>query len=110
MSLVELREYKLKPNKKHQWLTWMKEELLPYQVSQGMQVLQTYTYQDEQGDDWFVWLRAFENEEQRQAIYSKTYNDWWIENIRPQVFEHIEQDEIKVRLLDPVELIPACDV
>ena len=52
----------------------IKAELLPYQISQGMRVLQTY-------------------------------NQWWKDEIRPRVFTMIEQDNIRVRLLNPVKLV-----
>ena len=105
MAIVELREYKIKPNMKHAWLKWLKAELLPYQVSQGMRILQTYVYADENGNDWFVWLREFEDEQTRQALYEKTYNQWWKDHVRPKVFTMIEQDNLKVRLLNPVKLV-----
>lgn len=105
MAIVELREYKLKPNMKQAWLAWMNAELLPYQLSQGMRVLQTYIYKDENGDEWFVWLREFDDEQARQALYKKTYSQWWKDEIRPRVFTMIEQDDIRVRLLNPVKLV-----
>ena len=105
MSLVELREYKIRPGKAKEWLNWMKLELLPYQVSQGMVVLETYTYEDEYGELWFVWLRSFESESQRQALYVKTYDDWWVKEIRPKIFEMIFEESINVRLLKPAYLL-----
>ncbi|QHJ11537.1 hypothetical protein FX988_01771 [Paraglaciecola mesophila] len=105
MAIVELREYKIKPNMKQAWLQWLKAELLPYQVSQGMRILHTYVHTDENGNDWFVWLREFDDEQTRQAIYQQTYNQWWKDEIRPRVFTMIEQDSIKVRLLNPVKLV-----
>ncbi|GAB3480017.1 NIPSNAP family protein [Marinomonas epiphytica] len=99
MAIVELREYKVLPGKLEAWLTWMAEEILPYQVSKGMRVLNTYTHQDEDGQDWFVWLREFDSESERQRLYEETYNDWWVSEIRPKVFQHIDQKAIRVRVL-----------
>lgn len=104
MAIVELREYKIKSGKVDQWVTWMREELLPYQRSKGMRILNTNLYQDESGDDYFIWMREFESEQQRQSIYKATYNDWWINEIRPKVFELIEEHTIKVRLIKSVSL------
>lgn len=102
MPIVELREYKVLPGKLEAWLAWMAEEILPYQISKGMRVLNTYTHQDEDGQDWFVWLREFESESERQRIYQQTYNDWWITSIRPKVFQHIDEHAIRVRTLTPM--------
>lgn len=82
----------------------MKDELLPYQRTKGMRVLNTYVHKGEDGHDYFVWLREFDSEQARQAIYAETYNEWWIREIRPKVFELIEQDSVKVTLLESVEM------
>lgn len=104
MKVTELRQYKIKTGKTEQWLTWMKDELLPYQRSKGMRVLNTYVHKGEDGHDYFVWLREFDSEQARQAIYAETYNEWWIREIRPKVFELIEQDSVRVTLLESVEM------
>ena len=104
MKVAELRQYKIKTGKTEQWLTWMKDELLPYQRSKGMRVLITYVHTGEDGHDYFVWLREFDSEQARQTIYAETYNEWWIREIRPKVFELIEQDSVKVTLLGSVDI------
>ncbi len=82
----------------------MHEELLPYQRSKGMVIVDTYIRTDDTGTDFFVWLREFENEEARQRIYEETYNDWWIDEIRPKVFTLIDETSINVKLLHSVDL------
>ena len=52
MKVTELRQYKIKTGKTEQWLTWMKDELLPYQRSKGMRVLNTYVHTGEDGHDY----------------------------------------------------------
>ncbi len=42
-----------------------------YQRSQGMRVLNTYVHTGDDGHDYFVWLREFDNEQARQALYEK---------------------------------------
>lgn len=101
LKLIELREYKLKPGMTQQWLDWMHEEILPYQISKGMKVLNTYIHKGEDGEDYFIWLREFDDEASREKIYAETYNEWWINEIRPRVFEHIDQDSVTVRVLTP---------
>jgi len=99
LKITELRQYRIKAGKTKQWLSWMKEER-----SQGMRVLNTYVHTGDDGHDYFVWLREFDNEQARQTLYEKTYNEWWVCEIRPKVFELIEQDSIKVTLLESVEM------
>lgn len=104
MKVTELREYKIRPGKTSEWLRWMHEDLLPYQRSKGMVIVDTYIQTDDTGTDFFVWLREFENEEARQRIYEETYNDWWISEIRPKVFTLIDETSISVKLLHSVDL------
>ncbi|CAH0541693.1 NIPSNAP family protein [Vibrio marisflavi] len=104
MRVTELREYKIKPGKTEQWLKWMKDEILPLQRSKGMKIVATHVHKGEDGEDYFVWLREFENEEARQKITQETYDEYWVSTIRPKVFELIEQDSVKVRLIHPVDL------
>jgi hypothetical protein len=104
LKIVELREYEIKSGKTHEWLKWMQEELLPYQRSKGMRIINTYVHKDSDGTDYFIWLREFDNEESRKKIHELTYNDWWKQEIRPKVFEMIEEKSIKVKLINPQDL------
>ncbi len=104
MKIVELREYKIKPGKADQWVTWMRDELLPYQRSQGMRILSTNLYKDDKGDEFFIWTREFDSEQHRQQVSEQTYNDWWVNEVRPKVGELIELDSIKVRAITPLSL------
>ena len=105
MSVVELREYRVLPGKFEAWTSWMQSELLPHMQDKGMKILLTTSYVDESGDQWFIWLREFESEEHRQALYKETYNEWWVKEIRPKVFQHIEQSSMRVRVLKPIDLV-----
>lgn len=104
MKVTELREYKIKPGKKAQWLKWMEEEILPLQRSKGMKIVSTYTHQGLDGADYFIWLREFDDEESRQKITAATYDEHWVSYIRPKVFQLIEQDSVKVRVLNQEQL------
>ncbi|NHI01918.1 NIPSNAP family protein [Oceanimonas sp. MB9] len=104
MKIVELREYRIKKGKTEQWLNWMRDELLPYQRSKGMVILDTYVHRGSDERDYFVWLREFDDEASRQRMHKETYNEWWVSEIRPRVFELIDEDAIKVRLLNRLDM------
>ncbi|WP_411994472.1 hypothetical protein [Agarivorans sp. DSG3-1] len=101
MAVIELREYRIQAGKTEQWLALMNQEILPYQISKGVKLLNSYLYRDEENREWFVWLREFDDEVSRQEIYENLYDQWWIDNIRPTVFSLIEEQSVKVRLLVP---------
>ena len=100
-DLLELREYQIKPGKLTAFLQLMTDTILPYQRQQGMDVVFTSHWRDEQGQDWFIWQRRYRDEAHRLKLFERVYNDWWIEQIRPKVFELIEADAVRVRLLTP---------
>ncbi len=104
MKIVELREYQIKSGKKQEWLQWLRNELLPYQRSKGMIIIDTYIRTDDDGIDYFVWLREFKSEKSRQEIYKNTYDEKWIKEIRPKVFTFIDENSICVKILEPIKM------
>lgn len=72
----ELRRYQIQPGRRAEWVQYMEEVILPYQISKGMVVAGSFT--DEEDPDGYVWIRRFEDEEQRQRLYAATYEaDQW---------------------------------
>ncbi|MEZ4831833.1 MAG: hypothetical protein R2873_07475 [Caldilineaceae bacterium] len=57
-------------------MRWMEEVIIPFQISKGMVVLGSFT--GEQEDDLYVWIRRFNDEEERKALYAAVYeSDFW---------------------------------
>ena len=44
----ELREYRTLPGKRDDWVTFMEELVIPYQMSKGMAILGSFVAQDEE--------------------------------------------------------------
>jgi len=63
----ELREYRCPNGERDNWVKFMEEEIIPFQVSKGMVILGSFTGQEE--DDLYIWLRRFESEEEREKLY-----------------------------------------
>ena len=62
----ELREYRTLPGQRENWVRFMEEEIIPFQVSKGMVILGSFTGEEE--DDLYVWVRRFESEEEREKL------------------------------------------
>ena len=87
----ELRQYRTKPGQRGNWVKFMEEEIIPFQISQGMVVLGSFIGQEE--DDLFVWIRRFESEAERQQLYQAVYeSDHWKNQISPRVPEMIDRE------------------
>ena len=64
----ELREYRTLPGQRENWVRFMEEEIIPFQVSKGMVILGSFVGEEE--DDLYVWIRRFESEEERENLYA----------------------------------------
>ena len=95
----ELREYRTLPGQRENWVKFMEEEIIPFQESQGMTILGSFT--GEEDDDLYIWIRRFESEAQREKLYAAVYeSDRWVNDIGPKVPEMLDRDKIIVRRIE----------
>ena len=100
MAFYELRQYKIRPGKMDEWIQFMEEEILPFQISKGMVV--TGSYRGEEDDSIYIWMRRFENEEERERLYEAVYeSDEWKEKIAPRVPELMDRSAVQVTRIVP---------
>ena len=98
--LFELRQYRTKPGKREEWVRFMEEVIIPFQASKGMVIVGSFTA--EQEDDLYIWMRRFEDEEDRKALYAAVYeSDFWKNEVSPKVPELIDREKIVVTRLNP---------
>ncbi|MFN2232221.1 MAG: NIPSNAP family protein [Anaerolineae bacterium] len=96
----ELRQYRVKPGKREEWVELMEKEIIPFQIAQGMVVIGSFV--GEQEEDLYVWIRRFENEAQREALYQRVYeSDYWKNEISPRVGDMLDRERIVVTRLTP---------
>jgi hypothetical protein len=96
----ELRQYRVRAERREEWVRLMEETIIPFQVAQGMVVVGSFVGEKE--DDLYVWMRRFESEEQREALYARVYqSDMWQNEIAPLVGEMLDRESIVVTRLVP---------
>ena len=96
----ELREYRTKPGQRERWVKFMEEVIIPFQISKGMVVIGSFIGTQE--DDLYIWIRRFDSEEQREALYAAAYqSDEWQNVIAPQIPEMMDREKIVVRRIAP---------
>jgi hypothetical protein len=99
MVFFELRQYRTRPGQREKWVRFMEEEIIPFQVARGMVIVGSFVGQEE--EDLYVWIRRFENEEERKRQYDAVYeSDHWKNVIAPQVPMMIDRDAIKVTRIE----------
>jgi hypothetical protein len=102
MAFYELRQYKVQPGKMAEWLKVMEEEIIPFQVSKGMVICGSF--RGETDDSVYVWLRRFDSEAQREALYKAVYEtDYWKNTIAPKVGNLLDRSAMVVTRLVPTE-------
>ncbi len=98
----ELRQYRVRPESREEWVKLMEETIIPYQISKGMVVIGSFVGTEE--EDLYVWIRRFDSEEQRVALYAAVYDtDYWQNEISPMVGEMLNRERIVVTRLTPTE-------
>ena len=94
----ELRQYRVRPGQRERWVQLMEEEIIPFQISQGMVVIGSFV--GEQEEDLYVWMRRFESEQQREELYTRVYeSDFWRNEIGPLVGEMLDRQRTVVTRL-----------
>jgi NIPSNAP len=100
MAFYELRQYKVLPGRMDGWVKMMEQEIIPFQVSLGMVI--TGSYRGEADDSVYIWLRRFESEAEREALYKACYeSEHWKTNIAPRVPEYLDRSAIVVTRIVP---------
>ena len=90
--LIELREYTVRPGKRDEWVKMMEEEIIPFQIQNGIAVLGSFVCED--NDGIYVWMRRFESEEDRVKKYEAVYeSDHWKNNLLPKVVGLVDREK-----------------
>ncbi|HUA56397.1 MAG TPA: NIPSNAP family protein [Candidatus Sulfotelmatobacter sp.] len=95
MAFYELRQYHVLPGRMAQWIKIMEEEIIPFQVSKGMVICGSF--RGETDESVYVWLRRFESEAEREALYKAVYEtDYWKTKIAPRVPEYLDRSKMVI--------------
>ena len=100
MAFYELRQYHVRPGKMAEWVRIMEEEIIPFQVAKGMVICGSF--RGETDESTYVWLRRFENEAEREALYKAVYEtDHWKNDIGPRVPDYLDRSKMVVTRIVP---------
>ena len=95
----ELREYRTLSGERENWVNFMEEIVIPFQVSKGMVILGSFVGQEE--DDLYIWVRRFEDEAEREKLYEAVYeSDVWQNDIGPKIPTMMDRSKVVVRKIE----------
>jgi hypothetical protein len=96
----EFRHYRIIDGKRADWVKFMEEVIIPFQISKGMVVVGSFVA--EQEPDLYVWIRRFDSEEERERLYKAVYeSDQWINVIKPVTDTMLDRSRIVVTRMVP---------
>jgi hypothetical protein len=96
----EIRRYQARPGRRDDWVRYMEDTVIPFQQAKGMTVIASFI--DEEDEDGYVWIRRFDDEDDRVARYAAVYEDpEWRERIGPMVRELLLTDRTVVTRVQP---------
>ena len=96
----ELRRYKVLEGKMDEWVAFMEDVIIPFQVGKGMVI--TGSFRGEEDDTTYVWMRRFASESEREELYAKVYeSETWEKEIAPRVGELLDRSGIDVTRIVP---------
>jgi hypothetical protein len=105
MAFFEMRQYKVKPGMLDGWVKIMEEEIIPFQASKGMVICGSY--QGETDPSVYFWIRRFESEAQREALYKEVYeSDYWKTKIAPRTPDYLERGSNVITRVVPTSRSP----
>lgn len=91
MAFYELRQYKVLAGKMDDWVRFMEDEIIPFQISKGAVICGSF--RGETDDSVYVWLRRFESEAERERLYEAVYeSDRWKNEIAPRLPDMLDRD------------------
>ncbi|MGA8192186.1 MAG: NIPSNAP family protein [Acetobacteraceae bacterium] len=100
MAFYELRQYHVRPGRMDEWVRIMEQEIIPFQVSKGMVICGSF--RGETDDSAYVWIRRFDSEAQREALYKAVYEtDHWKIKIAPRVPECLDREKMVITRIVP---------
>jgi hypothetical protein len=95
----ELREYRTLPGKRQDWVDYMEQVIIPFQVGKGMMILGSFVGLEE--DDLYIWIRRFEDDAEKERLYEAVYeSDQWKNEIGPKIPDMMDRSKIVVRRIE----------
>ena len=119
-AFFELRVYQISPGKMDEWVSYMENTIMPFQIEKGMVIHGSFVMDSsdqfalengervmnsEKKGNTYVWIRRFESQEEKIKLYKDVYESKeWLENIAPTVAKLVDRNSILVQNLSSTPL------
>ncbi|MBN19058.1 MAG: NIPSNAP family containing protein [Chloroflexi bacterium] len=100
----ELRKYYIQNGQKDAWINYMDKVIMPFQISKGMVITGTFTSKSDKGEELYIWLRRFNNQEEKEQLYNDVYESKkWKTEIFPPIPTLIDRSRTVVTIIEPTK-------
>ena len=119
LPFFELRIYQVLPGKMEEWVTFMDQEIIPFQTQKGMRIQGTFVLDSSDqfslvkekrvmnssiNGNTYVWIRKFDSKKEKDKLYKEVYEtEEWINIFRPKVMRLIDINSILVHNLSATQ-------
>ncbi|WP_433679187.1 NIPSNAP family protein [Nocardia sp. CA-119907] len=101
LMFYEIRRYQVQPGRRDEWVRYMAEAIIPFQVSKGVSVTATFITDDD--PDGYVWIRRFDDEAQRIALNAAVYDsERWTSQLGLQCEQFLIPEQATLTRVIPV--------
>lgn len=101
----ELREYRTKSGQRNNWVSFMEEKIIPFQVSKGMIIVGSFVGLD--NPDLYIWIRRFDSQDELERQYHAVYeSDYWKKTIEPEIPKMLDMSHAVVTKITPTPKSP----
>lgn len=88
-----------------EWVEFMSSKIVPFIESKGMKV--DAMFRGVEDPTVYVWIRRFDDEEHRQALYKAVYEtDEWQTNFKPTVRRLVDVENASVHVVSAADGSP----
>ena len=106
-AFYELRQYKVLPGMMDDWVKFMEDEIIPFQVAKGMVICGSF--KGEEDESIYIWLRRFESEKRREELYEAVYeSDFWKNDVSPRVSNYLDREAAIITRIVPTPKSTVC--
>ena len=106
-AFYELRQYTVLPGKMDEWVKFMEDEIIPFQVAKGMVICGSF--KGEEDESIYIWLRRFESEKRREELYKAVYeSDYWQNDVSPRVSNYLDREAAIITRMVPTPKSTVC--
>ena len=98
MPLFEVRTYPVKEGAMEEWVAFMEEKIVPHIEGKGMKV--DAMFRGTEDANTFVWIRRFDDEAHRTALYKAVYDDVWMADFKPTVRRLVDVENAVVSVVE----------